>query len=377
MTAPPDPTPRITFAAIDILRAVAALLVVVYHVSVLGNWSGVERGEIWLLLNRGWIGVDLFFVISGFVISWAALSTYAQDPTSFRISFARRRFWRIVPLYVLTCAIYLFMVAPTLLQLPLKDVAVHVLSHLLFIHNLHPTTYGSINGVTWSVALEVQFYVLIALVTPWLARTHPQRALLVTAVFALLYRYVTTLIWVPGGASTAVIHQMVAVTQLPGVIDQFACGIFLAVVLHRGHGALARSLRVGWGNFALWAVLATGLLTVALKVHMTYTHWDLPAMVVLWRPLLTLGLTALVAAAIVFPWAEARVLAPLRYLGVISYGIYLWHLLIVHGLTGQAPKIQGYQLLATVVICTLLMASLSWHAFEKPWVLQSRRPKAA
>jgi peptidoglycan/LPS O-acetylase OafA/YrhL len=123
-----------------------------------------------LLVRAGWIGVDMFFVISGFVIGLSALQGYDREGPPFRAAFARRRIARIVPLYVLTCLIFLLPVDPSLLGLPLRQLALHLGSHALFLHNLSPATHGSINGPNWSVALEMQFYAAMALATPLLAR---------------------------------------------------------------------------------------------------------------------------------------------------------------------------------------------------------------
>jgi peptidoglycan/LPS O-acetylase OafA/YrhL len=373
--APPD-NPA-TFPAIDLLRALAALLVLVYHVTVLGKWEGVPQHGVWLAFHRGWVGVDLFFVISGFVIAWSALNGYAAQGPAFRWPFAQRRFWRIVPLYYFTSLIFLFLVQPALLAIPADKLATHVLSHLFFVHNLAPGTFGSINGVAWSVGLEVQFYLLMLLITPWLARVNAYRGLLMAAVLALAYRYLTTRVLVPGLPDTDVHEQLVAATQLPGVIDQFACGMFLALALRRREGLAHRWLTVGWRNFGFWLVLAGVLLWASLKLHLTYTYWDRAAMIVFWRPLLTLGMAGLVAAAVTFPWASIRLLAPLRYVGEISYGIYLWHLPILHVLKTHVPEIQGYSLLGHVVVCTLVLSSFSWHAFEKPWVRRRHGAQAA
>ncbi len=378
--ARPPPSPAnagpASFPAIDLLRALAAMLVLVYHVLVLGNWPDAPQSGVWMAFQRGWVGVDLFFVISGFVIAWSALNGHAAQGPAFRKEFARRRLRRIVPLYYFTTLIFLFLVQPALLLIPAGAMAVHLGSHLLFLHNLHPGTFGSINGVAWSVGLEVQFYLLMLLITPWLARAGAAKALAGAALLALAYRYATTLLLVPGLPETSVHEQMVAATQLPGVIDQFACGIFLAMALHRKEGAAHRWLTAGWRNFICWLALASLFLGAALKLHLTYTYWASQAMIVFWRPVLTLGMACLVAAAVTFPWASARLLAPLRYLGEISYGIYLWHLLILHVLKTHVTAIQGPALLGYVVACTLVLSAFSWHAFEKPWV-QRRRPQHA
>lgn len=372
--ASPAPSSPQSFPAVNILRGLAALLVLCFHVTLSGKW-GLPLEGFWVVGGRGWIGVDLFFVISGFVIGWAGLKAHAAQGAAFRRDFAWRRCSRILPLYLLTCLIFLLLVKPDLLVAPGRVLAWQVASHLLFVHNLHPDTYWSVNWVTWSIALEVQFYGLMLLAIPWVSRANPWRLLGGAALFAWAFRWATTLVWVPGSALPS--DQLIAASQLPAVIDQFACGICLALLLHRGPAGQPRLLRVGWANFALWTLLAAGLLTAAVRFMLVYSdHWNHSFMVVAWRPLLTLGWASLLAAALVFPWASLWLLAPLRYLGDISYGIYLWHMLIIHTLTTHHPQLQGYRFLAYVLVCTLLLAASSWHGFEKLWVHTRRRPRA-
>ncbi|MBK6652016.1 MAG: acyltransferase [Betaproteobacteria bacterium] len=112
----------------------------------------------------GWIGVDLFLVISGFVIGKTAIESFTRNPDGWRSLYIERRFRRIAPLHIATVFLYALLISPQILTLG-GDSVFHLFSHVFFIHNLFPSTYGSINGVNWSVALEMQFYMLVALST--------------------------------------------------------------------------------------------------------------------------------------------------------------------------------------------------------------------
>ncbi len=348
------------------LRGVAAVLVLMYHVMIHGNWQLKSQTGLWIIWARGFTGVDLFLVISGFVIAWTALDSHARQGSAFRAGFAHRRFWRIAPLYYLTCLIFLVLVQPGLMLLPWDLLVQHIGSHLFFVHNLHHSTHGSINGVSWSVALEMQFYLVMLLATPWIARTHAGWALLGVAVFALGYRYLSTVFWPPG--QTPPIVQFIYASQLPGVIDQFACGIVVALTLHRKQGFLLRHLQVGWKNFAAWVLIALPFLLLAIFLERTYQYWNHVPMIVGWRMLATLGFTALLAAALVFPWASLWLLAPLRYLGQISYGVYLWHMPLIVVLNSRLPELSGYRFLACVSVGSVALAAFTWHWFERPCI---------
>ena len=215
------------FPHIDLLRALAALLVVVYHMDALGSLA--LRGDVWWTVpfRYGWVGVDLFLVISGFVITLSAAKAQAQNPQGFRWPFMQRRLRRLLPLYVLTCLIFLFLVRPEVLLRPWEQLLPVLASHTLFLQNISHHTHGVINGVTWSLALEMQFYVLLVATIGFWLRLGAWRSLFVLVLLAWAWRYGSTLILVPG---VAVPHlQVIYTTQLPGTLDAFGMGIALAL----------------------------------------------------------------------------------------------------------------------------------------------------
>src|SRR5690606_25414838 len=148
---------RPPYPHIDILRAIAAVRVVVYRVVEVGQWREFPITGWALWFRIGWIGVDLFFVISGFVITLSAVSAYRRIGSSFIRHYLRHRWLRIATLYFCTILAYVWLVSPEILLIGARSTFTHLTSHALFLHNLHPSTYGSINGPNWSVALEMQF----------------------------------------------------------------------------------------------------------------------------------------------------------------------------------------------------------------------------
>jgi peptidoglycan/LPS O-acetylase OafA/YrhL len=354
---------------IDVLRAIAALLVVWYHVIMHSQGVGFPAFGYATLPRIGWIGVDLFFVISGFVIGKAALDAQTTSQT-WRATFIERRARRIVPLYLATSACYLFLVEPNILRAGVASIK-HVVTHLLFIHNLWPDTAGSINGPSWSIALEVQFYALVVLVAPWLARTAWWRVLVAGISLALAWRYATTLIWVPGQSDPWV--QLNAANQLMGTLDGFGFGMCLAKL------AIAGQLQFSVRRFIAATALTVLALTAAWLTFWPHSgYWTSPAMVVFWRTLLSAGFAGLLACAVMLPWSPTRWSRPFRYLGEISYGVYLWHVPVLMTLV-EKTQWKGVRLLSVTLVFTTILAALSWHGFEKLWMKprSSRVPTAS
>lgn len=340
----------------------AAILVLVYHVIEIGQWKAFPSDGPVVIFRLGWVGVDLFFVISGFVIALSALNS-RHDATG-QHDFLIRRLARIAPLYWLTMLVSLFLVEPTVLNYPWLSAAWHVLSHLGFVHNLFAGTHGSINGPNWSVGLEMQFYLLIALIVPWLARWRPVPLLVGTVAIGATYRWVSTLVLTPGVESPMVQH--VYVSQLPGTIDQFAFGIVLALVIHKPTPVTEWLLRPSYVRSLIWLAAGAAVLYLCAQVLFRVEYWSSRAMMVGWRLPLSIGFALLVAAAICLPNPRQAWTWPMRYLGNISYGIYLWHLPVLLTLRNRFDWTDPQQLLIATIITTVVLAAISWHAFESP-----------
>jgi len=346
------------FPLIDVLRGFSALLVVFYHVLRYREWANFDPTGLGKLANLGWVGVDLFFVISGFVIGKTAMDAHHKGKP-WRRDYFDRRLRRIVPLYIATMALYLFLVNPDLLRLGWVSVY-QVAMHLGFVHNLWHETHGSANSPNWSVGLEMQFYVLVAVCAPWLARTAGWKIFAIWVSIAIAWRYGTTLALPP--ESSRPIIQFIYASQLPGVLDEFVCGICIAKLMQMN------ALQFTWRRFIAWGASAITLLSLAWITIGTGNHyWESAITVVFWRTLVCAGFAALLACVVMLPLSGGWVMRPFRYLGEISYGIYLWHLPILLTLLEKTPW-KGTRLLGATMIFTIILASLSWHGFEKFWV---------
>lgn len=172
---------------LDVLRALAICLVLLRHgVSV----SGLQPPEsmslllLYNLANNGWLGVDLFFVLSGFLLSSQIISA-VQDQT-YRVStFVKRRALRTLPAYFVVLLLLWSGVLATQLDTPGVGDPGALLAHIFFLNDYFQP---AISVIFWSLATEEKFYLLMALVVPILTRFHPLIAVgfIITAIFSII-----------------------------------------------------------------------------------------------------------------------------------------------------------------------------------------------
>jgi peptidoglycan/LPS O-acetylase OafA/YrhL len=358
---------------LDGLRGLAILLVVICHHiasaehAPLGFWPH----RILSALTIGWSGVDLFFVLSGFLIGGILLDA-RNCPHYFR-PFYMRRVFRILPIYYLWTLIYAALIAGALWILPSRFPVApgdlqRVPLQLLFLQNMFyamtPFQWKWFS-VTWSLAVEEHFY----LVTPLLIRFLSVRRLVFILV-AIICLVPVLRVMVLRNFSQG---SLVAVLATPCRADALASGVLLAVAWREdwfrpflaAHRLLLQrtllALFLGVGALLWWLAHPVSLISVSVG----YT-W----LAMFYSCLLLVALSHTQGwIAAVMRW---RVL---RGLGTISYCVYLIHLTInylAHQILLRAPPQVyneaglGVTLLSAVL--TLAVASLSWRYFEKPLI---------
>jgi peptidoglycan/LPS O-acetylase OafA/YrhL len=360
------------FPNLDLLRAFAAISVVVYHVIELFAWEEFPRNNFLAQWFRaGGFGVDLFFVISGIVITLSLARLYESDPAAYRTNYLRRRLCRIIPLYYLTCVVFVLLINPEVISVP--RFPLKVFSYLTFTHNLSTRTLGLINGVSWTLGVEMQFYLLLMVTFPLLWRMRLSFVLILALLISWSWR-AAAFYFYHGQVRSGLNMTWFATMQLPGTLDEFGFGAALGLLFARDRNStVSRFLRqTRW----LWVVAAVLSFMVPWSIYQRYAiYWTYPGMVVLWRTLFgaSLALVVIAACAIDDGWF-LNLTAPLRYLGTISYGIYLWHvsiLLSVRPYLIQQPSVGC----AVVLGLTILLACVSWNCLEKP-ILRLCKPSA-
>lgn len=241
---------------IDWLRGVAALGVFVFHVTGVAGFpkrtlppfsiAGRSFGAMLSPFSLGASGVSLFFVLSGLCLALQQLRAgRLRLPAGETARYFRNRAARIVPAYwaaVLFSAVITLWLGST----PARVVAVDTALHLFFLHGFDRTTFLSLNSALWSMATEVQFYLLF----PWLFALHGRlgggRFVAVTGLFNLAYRVaIAGVSWTEGPGSGVSTSALLAY-QIPGRVWEFALGMYLAELLVRDTPALRRLFAWLW-----------------------------------------------------------------------------------------------------------------------------------
>ncbi|MEU9349985.1 acyltransferase [Streptomyces griseoloalbus] len=342
---------------LDGLRTCAVALVLVYHVAP-------------DLVPGGSVAVDLFFTLSGFVITRLLLAEYARTGGIALFPFYRRRWLRLVPALLALCAVCAALSLTTSLwgfDGAWQAAGVSVLFLVNVVRAAESGPYSDLTGPlahTWSLGVEEQFYLLWPLVLLALLRhTRARTVLLCTAVLCALPVLWRCALWTPDAA-----HRIYNGTDTRA--DQLLAGALVAVVLARLRADDPRlaALRT-WAGRLAWPAL--GLLAlVAWRVPVTA---DTGGWTAAWYTAGFLGVAVLSATVVAGlelrpgGWLSRLLsLTPLAWAGRnLSYGIYLWHYPVVRLLASLG--LEDGRLPATVVL-TLLMALLSYYLVEAPFL---------
>jgi peptidoglycan/LPS O-acetylase OafA/YrhL len=365
--AVPAPASLARFAWLDPLRGFAALSVLAYHLVALAalpipTWYPVA----WLRI--GMLGVDLFFAISGAVILISLAQLQQRFGADWRAAFVRRRAARIVPLYLLTGALFVLLVRPDILQR--ADVVPVLLAHLFFVQNLFVSTHGVINGPSWTLGVEAQFYLLVLLIGPWLLRV-PMRWLALAGVgVALAWRSWVWWHWVASVPVSDANLVFIQSTQLPGVIDEFVAGMLAARWWMARGGRTSGALAATLAGAALLAWIGA----IALMHFFMPVYWTAPASVIGLRSALAVAAGLSVAAALALP-SPRRPNAALRLSGDFSYGIYLWHMGALLALQAAWPQADPWSFGAAVLGLTLALSAAGWWLIERPAIRAAQGPR--
>lgn len=345
----PAPAPRKFRPELQGLRALAVALVVIYHV-----WIGRVSG-----------GVDVFFVISGFLITGALFRAASRGPLNFGTMWARQAARLIPATFVVLIACIPLGVA-FLPEARWLQAVKEVLASAVFMENWRlgadAVDYAAQHNTAsvvqhfWSLSIQVQFYVvwpllvaLVALVAGY-AREKLRAYLTLTMIGVLVASLTFSIVLTNANQPLAYFHSLTRAWE-------FALGGLLALVIDTV--VLTRVLRLALGWIGVLGLVACGLV---LQVDRVF-----PGYAALWPTLSAIAI--LVAGVSGSPLGADRLLStrPMQYLGDISYSLYLWHWpVLVFYLTARDRAEVGLRGGAVIVAISVVLAIATHHLVEEP-----------
>lgn len=372
------------FPALDGVRGLAILLVFAIHYGGGRKFDNPLLRIVGEIMAGGWIGVDLFFVLSGFLITGILLDS-VNDRKYYKVFYARRAL-RIFPPYYLALFAALFVTLMFGIDWNLDQISFFTYTNniaLLFNPDVARIAPLITFGAYWSLAVEEQFY----LIWPFVIRlTASGKRIYVLIGGAILAAFGVRLVCWYFDSMLGAYNLMFA------RMDTLAVGALLAVLIRRTH-VLEKSLAI---PYSILAVSVSAWLLIGYYNQTLFTEkW----------PMLTVGLSVVAAGSGAFVWLALRdeslvsracSIAPLRTLGKYSYGLYIYHQLfqnvLYEYLYPLCVAILGTASFAAPVYFTLAfalnicVAALSYHLFEVrflrlktrfPYEDKSKRPAAS
>lgn len=352
------------FPELDGLRAIAVLCVVIAHCAAYFTLPDTPLSySIWNIMLSGWVGVEMFFVLSSFLITGILIDTHKSS--KFLQKFYIRRVLRIFPLYYLI--LLLCFAAFFFIPSPIDITATHNLLFLFHLGNWEEIfgfpRYTVLNHF-WSLAIEEQFYLLWPLLFLCTHKHNLSAMLCIVGIVLInLSRLYFTLNPMPNMHTPYIltIHRA----------DSLLAGALLCIMKHKNPDLF--NLRTG-------LALLLGGLSLFLFVFVS-THVFVPSdpmVFLLGLPSLFLIFCALIILALKLDAAHLarRCLnhSSLVYIGKVSYGIYVYHWIIIVGLTYNKlidfppEEFANNIILFTFIILalTILTAALSYRFIERP-----------
>jgi peptidoglycan/LPS O-acetylase OafA/YrhL len=350
---------------LDLLRALAIVVVVIYHAALFG-FKLPDRVD-----RFGWIGVDLFFVLSGYLIGGQLLASLARSNGISLGRFFARRAFRIMPAYFVVLAVYFLL--PSWREYP--DMAQSVWKFLLSVQNiaLHG---GTAFSHAWSLAVEDQFYLALPFLLLFLFR-RPRAAIVVPCLLVICGIGLRAFL---AAQNPSVNGDGVSFRGFQAWIyyptwtrlDPLVFGVVLAAI---------EKFRPTWWqrivNCAPWIWLpALGLIAYALYLGETDT---LTITACVWQfPLIAIGMAALLVCAVSPRLFLSRFAIPgAAFIASIAYSAYLIQKIVINGIeqfcTNHNIDLTSVPALIGVELCVYAAATVLFFSVERPFLQLRRR----
>ena len=376
-------TPSTRLHGLDTLRSLAILSVIAYHV---WGFGGDNKLPGWFdsVAQFLWMGVDLFFVLSGFLIGSQLLRPYRKGEKPSLWGFYRNRIYRILPAYFAVLALYEFV--PGWRELPALAPAWTFLTFTqnFAIAHFHAHAFSQ----AWSLCVEEHFYLLLPLILLAVMRKpSARRTAIVFAAFVLAGMAIRGFILfhrlrplADSGQGFGIDYLYLIYYATYSHFDGLLVGVALAVV---------RTFRPAWWSAGarrghLQALAGIALIALCLPLfHQRYVSASGITAVgdVVGFPVLSLGLGFLVASAMSENGLLSRVRVPgAKLIATLAYSLYLTQKEMIHLVRNWFPAFDrwgGWRWLLVYAACSLCAAGALYLCVERPFLLLRDRRKAA
>lgn len=368
-------TSLIHFHGLDTLRALAIALVMLYHFMIQGLLPAVLEP----VARVGWIGVDLFFVLSGFLIGSQLMRPWLEGQRASLRDFYTRRAYRILPAFLAVMALYARVAMWREAQGPVAP-----WQYVTFLWNLLLIGYPEHRAFShvWSLCVEEHFYLVFPLLTlalmrkPSVKRTALVMLAVVTGGIALrawlLYHVVR-----PAGDEAGVLMMKYLYYPTYSRLDGLLAGVALATM---------RIFRPGWfdrlarqANLLCLAGVAIVLLALAM-CGFDYISPELPASVLFAFPALALGFGLLTASAVCNSSILGRRVPGAATIATLAFSLYLTHKSVAHATHGLLPRLTSeadWRSLAIYLTACVGVATLLYFGVERPFIRLRTRGAAS
>jgi peptidoglycan/LPS O-acetylase OafA/YrhL len=386
------PTQRRYFPVLDGVRAVAILMVLVLHFGGPGISTYIKYSHPIQMYQRtlslGWLGVDLFFVLSGFLITGILLE--ARGSRHYLRNFYSRRVLRIFPLYYLTLIVCL-LVLPRISKSAAAEFhdAIHLQGWLwlyganLLIAARDSFCFGHLSHL-WSLAVEEHFYFVWPFLILWFDRKTMMRICAGIIVVTPFLRLAVRVMHYKGITQIGAVHlgSMLTNTATPFRADALALGALVALCVMGDGGRITQQLK----SIALWTAGVTGVALAGIFVVEKGLWWYEPVMNVAGYTLVDLLFASAIILALAFEKSAATAplrWRPMRLIGKYSYAMYMLHeplqpLMLAMLPTAAVvsvvhrPLVSIWIQTAIFIAVTFGVGFTSYHVIEQPFLRLKR-----
>lgn len=334
---------------IDGLRFVAIMMVVMYHLNdyIVHKKGLIDDPEVrsssaFQIFNAGNVGVQLFFAISGFILALPFIAKVQQGKPLGLKKYFLRRLTRLEPPYIINLTIVLLLLIFWKGQ-SFSDLIGPYFASLFYVHNIVYGEMSRVNGVAWSLEIEVQFYCLAPLLFTCLFRALPilRRAILIALILT-------------NSTNALDLVSLSIGRTLLSEIHFFLAGVLCADLYSSGEASKP-------GTYLSDAISLASI----IALHFSHDTG-------------TIDPTASIIAILVFSSINGKLsqkvlsLTPIATIGGMCYSIYLYHFFIISAISplSQDPRHTNYPIYITILAITVcLTCSIPFLLFERPFML--------